>query len=159
MSVRSYLQFFQAGEFTFLLCHLLWTKTWVSLGSLSRCEGLARISDQTERLDGFTGLMHVIYANPQAIIQHPSYISSLVFAVASWHIPPNENGIPFVTNEMLNGSQYKFLPFPQDAADLGQALAKLLTEIKTGIGEEHWEDIMKRTPINLRKLLSQTYGV
>jgi len=123
------------------------------------CEGLARISDQTERLDGFTGLMHVIYANPQAIIQHPSYISSLVFAVASWHIPPNENGIPFVTNEMLNGSQYKFLPFPQDAADLGQALAKLLTEIKTGIGEEHWEDIMKRTPINLRKLLSQTYGV
>jgi transportin-1 len=132
------------------------------LGILFRgwCEGLARITDPTERNDGFTGLVLTIYANPNAIIQEPNItIPSLVFAIVSWHIPPNEDGVLQVTSEMLNGTQYSFRPLGDDMSEIGQMLAELLHKVKGGVGENGWEDVKKRMPVNVRRLLKDVYGV
>jgi len=124
------------------------------------CEGLARITDPTERNDGFTGLVVTIYANPNAIIQEANItIPSLVFAIVSWHIPPNDDGVLQVTSEMLNGTQYSFRSLGDEMAEIGQMLAELLHKVMGGVGEHKWEEVKRRMPVNVRKLLKEVYGV
>jgi len=123
------------------------------------CEGLARIADINERRDAFEGLLLAIHANPQAIISsnnRKSTVTALIFAIISWHIPPNENGVKTITPEVLHGS-YSFQPFPKEAIEVGQALGQLIVQVKEALGSE-WDDVAKM-PVNVRRLLSEVYQI
>eukprot|EP00534_Pseudo-nitzschia_fraudulenta_P005652 CAMPEP_0201189154 /NCGR_PEP_ID=MMETSP0851-20130426/137135_1 /ASSEMBLY_ACC=CAM_ASM_000631 /TAXON_ID=183588 /ORGANISM="Pseudo-nitzschia fraudulenta, Strain WWA7" /LENGTH=987 /DNA_ID=CAMNT_0047474927 /DNA_START=107 /DNA_END=3067 /DNA_ORIENTATION=- len=101
-------------------------------------DGLSRITDITEKRDAFTGLCNALYANPQAIQQvqasPPDAITSIMFAITSWHIPAD---FPEDINNFLNGA-YRFVPFPQEEAALGNRLAELIQNIKTSVGADSW---------------------
>jgi hypothetical protein len=120
-------------------------------------DGLSRISDVTEKRDAFTGLCNALYANPQAIQQvqasPPDVITSIMFAITSWHIPAD---FPDDINEFLNGD-YHFVPFPQEEAALGNSLAQLVQNIKTSIGEDSWKTVEGRLPVNVLRLFREVY--
>lgn len=115
------------------------------------CEAMAKISDPNERRDAFTGFIRAVYANPSAIqaasANVADAISSILFAIVSWHMPSNE--VDFVN--------VQFEPFPSSEAELGSALAKLLQEIKASVGDETWANVQKHLPVNVRRLLREAY--
>ena len=120
-------------------------------------DGLSRISDLTEKRDAFTGLCNALYANPQAIQQAqaspPDVITSILFAIVSWHIPAD---FPNDINEFLNGD-YNFVPFPQEEAALGNSLAQLIQNIKSSVGAESWKIVESRLPVNVMRLFREVY--
>ena len=120
-------------------------------------DGLSRISDLTEKRDAFTGLCNALYANPQAIQQAqaspPDVITSILFAIVSWHIPTD---FPNDINEFLNGD-YNFVPFPQEEAALGNSLAQLIQNIKSSVGAESWKIVESRLPVNVMRLFREVY--
>merc|ERR1712176_715899 len=107
-------------------------------------DGLSKISDVTEKRDAFIGLCNALYANPQAIhhVQAgpPDVITSILFAITSWHIPSN---FPDDINNFLNG-EYNFVPFPQTEAALGNRLAQLIQNIRSSVGGEAWKIVENR---------------
>ena len=120
-----------------------------------RCEGMAKISDQNERRDAFQGFIMALHANPQSI-NSPSgdfmdSITAILFAIVSWHIPSDN-----LSANLLHG-EYTFEPFPQESIEVGQALGKLLHDLKASVGEEIWTQIEKQTPVNVRRLLREGY--
>ena len=124
---------------------------------LGWCEGMAKIADQTERRDAFQGFILALRANPQALHQacphDPSNaIPPVLFAVSSWHIPDDAGG------ELVSGN-YAFSPFPVEDNELQRALAILLQEIKTSLGEAAWHQVEKSLPVNLRRLFREHYGL
>lgn len=124
---------------------------------LGWCDGLSRVLDPTERREAFTGLCNALYANPQAIRQVdadvPNVITSILFAILTWHIPPE---IPRDTDDFLNGD-YGFIPFPPTEPELGQRLAQLIRDIRTSVGEESWKKSQDRLPVNVRRLFREAY--
>lgn len=122
-------------------------------------DGLSRISDVTEKRDAFTGLCNALYANPQAIHQvqasPPDVITSVIFAITSWHIPAD---FPNDINEFLNGD-YQFVPFPPEEAVLGNRLAQLIQGIKTSVGADSWKTVEGRLPANVLRLFREVYGL
>lgn len=120
---------------------------------LGWCDGMARIVDSSERRDAFNGFIQALYANPNSIQSAASKpadaISSILFAIVSWHMPENSDssGIASV----------QFQPFPPAEASLGEALRKLLQDIKTSAGEENWKMVENQMPVNVRKLLREVY--
>lgn len=120
-------------------------------------DGLSRISDITEKRDAFTGLCNALYANPQAILQvqasPPDVITSVIFAITSWHIPAD---FPNDINEFLNGD-YQFVPFPAAEATLGNRLAQLIQNIKTSVGLDSWKTVESRLPANVLRLFREVY--
>jgi hypothetical protein len=122
---------------------------------LGWCDGLARITDQTERRDAFTGFSKAVYANPQAIQQASTdaadAISSILYAIVSWHMPPE-------TEDLLSGD-YGFQPFPQTEGDLGNRLAQLMRDMKASAGEDTWKAVQNQLPVNVRRLLREAYQV
>ncbi len=120
-------------------------------------DGLSRITDVTEKRDAFTGLCNALYANPQAIQQvqasPPDVITSIIFAITSWHIPAD---FPDDINEFLNGD-YQFVPFPPEEASLGNRLAELIQNIKTSVGSEPWKTVESRLPANVHRLFREVY--
>jgi transportin-1 len=123
------------------------------------CDGMAGIIDPKERKDAYEGFIRAVYANPgaiQAASANPAEaILSIVFAVVSWHMPPSENG-------GSNGAwraDMALQPFPQNEAELGRALAKLLQDIKASAGEEVWHRVQGHAPVNVRQLLREVYRV
>ncbi len=120
-------------------------------------DGLSRISDVTEKRDAFTGLCNALYANPQAIQQvqasPPDVITSIIFAITSWHIPAD---FPDDINDFLNGD-YSFVPFPPEEAALGNRLAELIQNIKTSVGADPWNAVESRLPVNVLRLFKEVY--
>jgi transportin-1 len=122
---------------------------------LGWCDGMARIADPTERRDAFQGFVQAVYANPTAIqsaaAKPADAISSILFAIVSWHMPEDvdSNGIASV----------QFQPFPPIEAELGEALKKLLQDIKTSAGEDTWSMVDTQLPVNVRRLLREVYHV
>lgn len=124
------------------------------------CEGLANIADADERRDAFEGLLLAIQSNPQAIMttgDRSRMVSSLILAIVSWHLPrDDESGLSALSSDALFGP-YNFVPFPNDAAELGQAFQQLLREIKSALGPE-WDASLKM-PGNVKRLLAESYQI
>lgn len=129
---------------------------------LGWCDGLAKIADPTERRDGFEGFIKAIYANPQCIQSASANVSdaiaSVLFALVSWHMPPQEETDYDQVSEILNG-EYTFQPFPQHEAELGKKLVQLVREIRTSVGEETWTKVQNQLPVNVRRLLREGYNL
>jgi transportin-1 len=124
---------------------------------LGWCDALSRIADPTEKQQAFAGLCNSLYANPQAIrhvnVDLPNVISSILFAILSWHIPPD---FPKDTDNFLNGD-YGFVPFPPTEAGLGNRLSQLIRDIRSSVGEACWKTVQDRLPVNVRKLIREVY--
>jgi transportin-1 len=122
---------------------------------LGWCDGMARIHDATERRDAFEGFIKALYANPSAIQSAASKpadaISSVLFAIVSWHMPENFDPSRIATVE--------FQPFPATEPDLGEALRKLLQDIKSSATEDTWIAVESQVPVNVRILLREMYQV
>lgn len=125
---------------------------------LGWCDGLAKITDPKERRDAFNGFCAAVYANPQAIQQTSSDVSgaitSILFAVVSWHVPPEllaEDAIDVLTGH------YGLQDFPSNENELGSRLAQLLRDIRTSVGEDVWKQVQNQMPVNVRRLLQETY--
>lgn len=122
------------------------------------CEGMAKIVDPTERRDAFTGFCNAVYANPQAINESSSgavgAISAILFAIVSWHVPQDHEAAE--THDFLSG-EYGFQAFPQTEAELGNRLLQLLRDIRTSVGEDLWQRVEGHLPVNVRRLLRETY--
>lgn len=116
---------------------------------------MAKISDVAERRDAYTGFIRAVYANPNAIqaasANVADAISAILFAVISWHLPSQEEDAP---RDFVN---VQFQPFPQNEAELGHSLSKLLQDIKSSVGEESWEMVQRKLPVNVRQLLREMY--
>eukprot|EP00980_Cylindrotheca_fusiformis_P021477 scaffold8353_cov138-Cylindrotheca_fusiformis.AAC.8 len=126
---------------------------------LGWCDGIAKILDPVERRDAFTGFCMALYANPQAIQQTTAnvadVISSILFAIVSWHVPPEAS---MDEPDYLTGA-YGFRPFPPTDVELGNQLGQLSRNIKSSVGEDIWKSVESHLPGNVRQLLRETYGV
>jgi transportin-1 len=126
---------------------------------LGWCDGMAKIMDQTERRDAFQGFVKAMYANPRAIQQVSpgvsTAIASILFSIITWHMPLDRSSQSVA---LLNGD-YNFRPFPQQEAELGDALVKLVQDIKTSVGEEVWHVVQRELPVNVRRLLREAYHI
>ena len=124
------------------------------------CDGLGKIRDPVERHDAFTGFVHTIYANPQAIGQASGMVIdsmvSILFAILTWHIPED---LPDDSFKKMLTDKYRFVPFPASEAELGTALVKLVQDMKQSVGENEWQIVTKRLPVNVRKLFREVYNL
>lgn len=124
---------------------------------LGWCDGLSRISDPTEKRQAFTGLCNALYANPQAIqqvnVDVPDVISSILFAILTWHLPPD---FPQDTHNFLHGD-FSFVPFPPTESELGSRLTQLIRDIRSSVGEDVWKEVQDRLPVNARRLFREVY--
>lgn len=118
------------------------------------CDGMAKISDSTERRDAFEGFILSIRANPQSIQTASKNVgdavTGILFAVVSWHLPTD------MSADLFDG-QYNFRPFPPENAELGTALVKLLHDLKTSLGDETWGEVQSQMPVNVRRLMREAY--
>jgi len=126
------------------------------------CEGLARISDPTEKRDGFQGLLLSIQqavASPSCnIFSKQTCILSLIFAIISWHIKFKEEQDE-ICLEMFYSNQLNYYIVECSDPELRVAFSEILRWIKEGFFQQ-WEDIMKNNfPVCLRKLLTNFYNV
>ena len=126
---------------------------------LGWCDGMAKICDPTERRDAFQGFIKTVYTNPQAI-QHAAAnvadaIASILFAIITWHFPPDFCNHS-TTTALLNGD-YNFRPFPQNESELGAALVRLVQDMKASVGADTWHLVEKELPVNVRRLLREAY--
>ena len=124
---------------------------------LGWCDGMAKIADPTERRDAFSGFIKAMYANPQAIQSAASSpadaISSILFAIVSWHVPAET---PSDTQDFLTG-EYGFQPFPATEAELVTQLTKLMHDIRSSVGGDEWKSVQNHLPVNVRRLLREAY--
>jgi len=122
---------------------------------LGWCEGMAKIVDPTERRDAYQGFIQTVYANPGAIqsatLSPADAITSILFAIVSWHMPEDAD-----SSNIFN---VQFQPFPQAEAELGASISKLLQDIKLSAGEDTWSTVQRSMPLNVRQLLKETYQV
>jgi transportin-1 len=122
------------------------------------CDGMAKISDPNERRDAFTGFCKTVYANPQAIQQASAKvadaISSIIFAIVSWHVPPEMHASE--ADDFLSGD-FGFQPFPPTEVELGNRLAQLMRDIRSSVGEDAWKSVEHHLPVNVRRLLREGY--
>lgn len=126
---------------------------------LGWCDGMAKIVDPTERRDAFNGFCNAIYANPQAIHQvatNPAdAISSILFALVSWHVPSETDAEE--AENFLMGDYKGFQPFPPTEGELQARLSRLIVDIHTSVGEDVWKRVETQLPVNVRRLLRETY--
>jgi len=123
---------------------------------LGWCDGMSKISNPVERKDAFQGFVMALRANPQSIQNTGSesgeVITSILFAVVSWHIPSSE-----MPSNLLSGP-YRFGPFPNEFNELLAALKQLLLDLKTSSGEA-WCQVEGSMPPNVKRLLQEVYGL
>ena len=123
---------------------------------LGWCDGMSKISDPAERRDAFEGFVAALRANPHSIQSAGpdvgEVITSILFAVVSWHIPSSE-----IPSNLLSGP-YRFEPFPPEFNELLTALRQLLHDIKTS-SVEAWTGIEGQMPENVKRLMKEVYGI
>jgi transportin-1 len=121
------------------------------------CTGMSRVSNPIERRDAFQGFVVSIRANPQSIQSAgpdvPDTISAILFAVVSWHIPQDD-----ISMDLLHHT-YGFKPFPEEFGELLNSLRHLLHDIKTSAGEACWNRVESQMPVNVKRIMSEVYGV
>jgi len=121
---------------------------------LGWCDGMSKISDRSEKRDAFQGFVMAVRANPSSLQQTGAdmieVVTSILFAIMSWHIPQNE-----IPSNILNGP-YRFEPFPSEFSDLLASLQQLLCDIKTSSGPT-WNQIEGQMPPNVKQLMSDVY--
>lgn len=119
--------------------------------------GCSKISDMTERVDAFEGLLLSIQANPLCIKQASANlddtINGLLFAILSWHIPEEK-----LSPSILVG-EYVFTPFPPQYSDLYHKLGTFLHQLKDGLALEEWESVTNHLPVNVRRLFREQYNI
>lgn len=116
------------------------------------CNGMSKISDLTERSDAFDGFILTVQANPENLKNaSEDDITSILFAVVSWHIPADN-----LSPDLLKG-KYAFVPFPASYPELFQRIGLFLHSLKELIGVNSWGDIEKYMPVNVRQLLHDQY--
>ena len=124
---------------------------------ISWLNGCAKISDETERVHAFEGLLMTIEANPNAIQQASPQIEdtihALLFAILSWHLPSGR-----LSPSLLTGD-YSLTPFPQDCSELHHKLGTFLHHLKNGFGADQWDGIIKHLPVNVRRLFREQYNL
>ncbi|KAL7541029.1 hypothetical protein ACHAXR_010576 [Thalassiosira sp. AJA248-18] len=123
---------------------------------LGWCDGMSKISNPIERRDAFQGFVTALRVNPHSIHAAGSdigdVITSILFAVVSWHIPPSQ-----IPASLLSGP-YGFEPFPSEFNELLAALRQLLHDLKTSAGEA-WNQIDGQMPANVKRLMKEVYGI
>jgi len=123
---------------------------------LGWCDGMARITDLAERRDAFKGFIQAVYANPNAIqsatAKPADAISSILFAIVSWHMPDDSEAADRIASVI-------FQPFPEAEEELKESLKKLLFDIKESVNDETWQTVQNQLPVNVRKLLFEVYQV
>jgi len=123
---------------------------------LGWCDGMSKISNPVERRDAFTGFVRAVRVNPHSIQNTGSemgeVITSILFAVVSWHIPSSE-----IAPNLLSGP-YRFEPFPAEFSELLASLRQLLLDLKTSSGEG-WNQIEAQMPSNVKRLMHEVYGL
>ena len=121
---------------------------------LGWCDGMSKISNHGERRDAFQGFVMAVRANPHSIQATGSdvgeVITSILFAVVSWHIPPTE-----MPSNLLSGP-YRFLPFPNEFGELLTSLRQLVHDLKTSSGDT-WAQIDGQMPPNVKRLMKEVY--
>lgn len=121
------------------------------------CTAMTRISDSNERRDAFQGFVSSLRANPQSIqtagADLSDTISTILFAVLSWHIPQND-----MSADLLHGA-YGFQPFPDAYSELLNSLRLLLHDIKSSVGQSLWQQVEGQMPANVKRLMSEVYGI
>lgn len=126
---------------------------------LGWCDGLSKISDPNERKDAFSGFVLALRANPQSIHSAgpglPQTIGSILFAVVSWHVAPDDM---LQGANILNGN-YGFQPFPSQFVELQESLTHLLTDLKSSTGQESWIEVESQMPSNVKRLMKQVYNI
>jgi len=117
---------------------------------------MSKISDIFERRDAFQGFIMTIQASPNSIMTASTNvvdtITSILFAIVSWHLPAY--GVP--SSNILSGP-YRFVPFPSEFPDLVQGISLLLHHLKSAVGAEVWLEVDKHMPVNVRRLLRESY--
>lgn len=119
--------------------------------------GCSKISDMTERVDAFEGLLLSIQANPNCIKQASANlddtINGLLFAILSWHIPDEK-----LSPSILVG-EYVFTPFPPQYSDLYHKLGTFLHQLKDSLTLEEWGSVANHLPVNVRRLFREQYNL
>jgi len=116
------------------------------------CSGMSKIRDPIERRDAFEGFILSVQANPDTIRNaSEDDITSILFAVVSWHIPVDN-----LSPDLLQG-KYAFVPFPDSYPELFQRIGLFLHSVKELIGENSWKEIDKHMPVNVKQLLHDQY--
>lgn len=124
---------------------------------LGWCDSMSKISNTGERRDAFAGFVAALRANPHSIQSTGStditdVITSILFAVVSWHIPSSE-----IPSNLLSGP-YGFEPFPDEFGDLLASLRQLLFDLKSSVGEA-WNQIDGQMPTNVKRLMKEVYHI
>ena len=152
---------------------------------LGWCDAIGKVSDPTERRDACQGFLCAVYANPQGIQQAATthgrqvvdVMVAIVSSIATWHFPVEPTvsmdgddmmmfmvaGAGSITEGSINAAandsdaSATMRPFPPVEAELGQALAKFMQDMKTSVGEETWELVMRHLSVKVRKLIRDVY--
>jgi hypothetical protein len=124
---------------------------------LGWCDGLGKIEDPFERRDGFMGFIKIVYSNPQAVSQSAADVKdalvSILFALVTWHLSAEQKQDP----SLWTKSDVIFQPLPEDDPELVAALSKLVADLKNFVGEDSWDVVLRRLPVNVRRLLREVY--
>lgn len=135
------------------------TRHYFLFFSSYRCDGLAKISDPTERRDAYQGFVVAVHANPQAIQTASQNLSdtltAIIFAIISWHIP--SDAIPVADLLHNSDTSNKLQPFPPGETELANALGKLMHDLKNSVPKEVWDQVNSDMPVNVRQLLREVY--
>lgn len=126
---------------------------------LGWCDALGKIEDRQERRDGFLGFAKAIYANPEAV-SHASTdvkdtLASILFALVTWHLDAEQKQ----DASLWTKSDVTFQPLPVDDTELVSSLSKLVGDLKSFVGEDAWHLVLKRLPVNVRRLLREAYSI
>ena len=123
---------------------------------LGWCDGMSKVSNPVERRDAFQGFVMALRANPHSIQNTGSeienVITSILFAIVSWHIPTTE-----IPSNLLSGP-YRFGPFPHEFSELLTALRQLVHDLKISV-DKTWTQIEDSMPPNVKQLLREVYGL
>jgi len=121
------------------------------------CDGMSKIDDMAERGDAFEGFLIAVHNNQGSIrAAKPDItdtITSILFAIVSWHIPAGN-----LSPQLLTGT-YKFVPFPHEYSGLAQGITMLLHHLKETAGVTAWAGIEKGMPVNVRRLMRESYNL
>lgn len=125
---------------------------------LGWCDGLSKISNPIERRDAFNGFVLALRANPHSIQGAgplSQIIGSILFAVVSWHVAPDD----LLKGASLFMVYHDFQPFPSEFGELKASLTQLLSDLKASAGQDSWNEVESQMPVNVKRLIKEVYNI